>query len=384
MSQFTDSHPPPERIDLALDDDPRDVIHRVVACLAQGGLVSLPTEAGPALAASALHLEALGRLQRLALGGDDARPPIPLVLKSADETCDWVPHLSPLARRLAARVWPGPVTLLIPQPVISPLARRLPTEALTLVTRNDHLALRIPADPLLREVLHLTPGPVLLAATPTLIEQGVDLVLDDPATGPEALPTVVRIDGDTWSIVAPGAVDYPSLVRHAGTQVVFICTGNTCRSPMAEALCKAKLAQRLGCDSDALESQGYVIRSAGLAAGRGQRAAAFAVETVRDRGGSLEAHASRPATPELLSQADHILTMTLDHHDALLDELPELSGRIRLLDPDGHDIPDPYGLDRSTYHHTAPDHRGSPRPSLDRPGPVASFRRPAVARAGPP
>ena len=355
----------PERIDLARADDPRDVVHRAVACLARGGVVVLPTEAEYALAASALHPGAVGRLQQMQGNGALGTWPIPLALKGADEAADWVPGLSALARRLSRRAWPGAVTLVLDGGVERGLARRLAPEVSSAITPGPVLALRAPSHPAVREVLRLISGPLALAdfhlagrpvaTTPADLDDldGPDLILDDGPTHLGAAATIVRVVADTWAVESLGAVDERALTRMAGTILLFVCTGNTCRSPMAEALCKRMLAERLGCTVEDLEVRGYVILSAGLAAARGHRANHDAVEAVRVRGASLQGHSSRQATPELVAQADLVLTMTEDHRYALLSQLPELADRIRLLDPRGDDIPDPIGMDRDTYHYTA-------------------------------
>lgn len=122
---------------------------------------------------------------------------------------------------------------------------------------------------------------------------------------------------------------------------------------MAEALCKAKLAERLGCEAGALVDRGHVVMSAGVGASDGMPAAAHAVEVVAARGGSLKGHASRRATVDLLRMADLIVTLAGDHLDVVLDLAPDVAGRVRLLHPEGLDVVDPVGSDLATYEETA-------------------------------
>ena len=353
----------PERIDLCQADDPRDVVHRAVACLAQGGLVGFATETVYVLAANALDSGAVARLR--AVGPGDPANLLTLLLRGSEEVADWVPDLSPLGRRLARRAWPGPVTLLFPNHHDRSLARCLPSEVRALVLPGDHVALRVPAHPFVREVLRLLPAPLVIsnclgqgeetATTAGALAEvdGLSMIVDAGPTRLGQASTIVRVEPERWSIVRPGAVDAANLARMAGTIILFVCTGNTCRSPMAEALCKVLLARRLGCKPDELEAQGHVVLSAGVAATHGMPAAAHAIDVVRSRGGSLQQHVSRPITRELIRHADFIVAMTNDHLEALLDQVPECAPRARLLHPDGGDVADPVGADRDTYLRTA-------------------------------
>ena len=178
------------------------------------------------------------------------------------------------------------------------------------------------------------------------------MVLDD---GPGAAdePALVRVADSAWALVEPGRLGHDDLVRAAGTILLFVCTGNTCRSPMAEAICKRLLADRVGCAVGELETRGYVVLSAGLSAMPGSRATSEAVETVREMGASLESHASRLLTPALVLQSDWVVVMTRDHHDAILEVHPEAADRLLLLDPHGSDVIDPYGSSREIYRKTA-------------------------------
>ena len=102
---------PPVVIDLRSAEDWRDVVHRAVQALAEGGLVAFPTETVYGLAASALDENAVGRL--LAAKDRTVAKPLTLAIKSADEARDYAPDMCPLARRLARRCWPGPITLVL-------------------------------------------------------------------------------------------------------------------------------------------------------------------------------------------------------------------------------------------------------------------------------
>ncbi|AGA29791.1 Sua5/YciO/YrdC/YwlC family protein [Singulisphaera acidiphila] len=360
---MTESSSQPERIDLAQADDRRDVVHRAVACLAQGGLVGLSTETVYGVAASALQPDAVARLRQIK--GFDEPAPLTLLLKGPVEVADWVPGLSALGWRLARRAWPGPITLIFPDADSRGLALRLPASVRPLIFPDGAVALRAPAQPFIREILRLLPAPLVItrgvgpdgrvATTVNDLDDitGLSLILDDGPTRLGNVSTSVSVEGDHYRVVRPGVVDASYLTRMAGTILMFICTGNTCRSPMAEALCKVLLSQRLGCAINDLEERGFVVLSAGIATSNGMPAAAHAVEVVRARGGSLQHHASRQLTPDMIRHADYLVTMTNDHLEALLDQVPECAPHARLLHPHGDDVADPVGADRETYQRTA-------------------------------
>jgi len=322
----------PERIDLSQADDPRDVIHRAVACLAQGGLIGLATETVYGVSASALRPSAVSRLRQVQ--GLDESSPLTLLLREPGEVADWVPHVSSLGRRLARRAWPGPVTLVFPGYGAHGLARRLPAEVRPLIFPEGNISLRVPAHPFVREVLRLSPGPLVLskahdpengvattsAPLSDLAELG--MIVDDGPTRHGRVSTVVEIKGESWRVLRPGVLDERMLTRMAGTILLFVCTGNTCRSPMAEALCKAMIASRIGCGIAELEDRGFVVLSAGMSAMSGMPAAAHAIDVVRARGGSLQDHLSRQINAELVRQSDHIIAMTGDHLESLVDRVP--------------------------------------------------------------
>ncbi len=349
----------PEVLDWRRIADPRAVIQYAVQCLRLGRTVALPTETGYALTACGLAAEAVRRLRTDAAKG--AGEPLTLAVRGVAEARDWAPALSPLAQRLGRRLWPGPVTLIVGGEVEQGLASRLPDEVRLDLCPNGTLRLATPGHDAIRAVLRQLPGPLVFASlsaegSPAInVEQvlrlageRVDVVLDDgpsPSTRPA---TVVAVNGDAWQVVRPGVVSDEQVRQQTACLVLFVCTGNTCRSPLAEALCKKRLADRLGCTVEELPARGLHIHSAGLAAARGGPAAAEAEQVARAYGAELSAHRSQPLTPELAAQADYLIGMTHSHLQALAGHFAHLGTAPRLLDPAG-DIADPIGRDRPVY-----------------------------------
>ncbi|MCC7300851.1 MAG: low molecular weight protein arginine phosphatase [Verrucomicrobia bacterium] len=127
-------------------------------------------------------------------------------------------------------------------------------------------------------------------------------------------------------------------------KLIFVCTGNTCRSPMAEGLLNHLLGP--GC--------GWEISSAGVHASNGCPASSGAVEALRMLGIDLSGHFSRRLTPAMVKEADLLVTMTRGHLDAVLSLVPESRGKVFLLKSFGiaecaADIYDPVGEALDVY-----------------------------------
>ncbi len=136
-------------------------------------------------------------------------------------------------------------------------------------------------------------------------------------------------------------------------RVLFVCSGNTCRSPMAQGLFTRIIAQYQGGGLN----RGYEICSAGLFAADGMPAARAAVDTMLQYEIDLSRHRSKRLDKEMINNADLVLVMTRGHYLYIIESFEGSKDKTFLLSDlagyDGQEILDPYGLGTEAYQKSA-------------------------------
>lgn len=361
---------PPHVIDLRQADDRRDVVHRAVQTLAEGGLVVFPTETVYGVGASARSVAGVQKI--FEAKGRSREVPLALAIKSAEEAIDYVPAPGRVAERLARRCWPGPITIVMEcssdgDGSGSGLIDQLPSEVREFVAPSGTVGLRVPADETMLAILQMLAGPIALTsanqsgepAATTAAEaveslgDHVSLVLDGGSCRYGQASTVVKATAEGFSLLREGVVSQSALERLSSMIILFVCTGNTCRSPMAEVMMRKLVAEKLGCEIDALENKGVLIASAGVAAAPGCAPSPEAVVVMEEQSLNLANHASQPLTEKLIRHADVIYTLTSGHRQAILRRWPDAASRTHTIRSDGGDISDPIGGPVTIYRECA-------------------------------
>ena len=330
--------------------DPRDpkpaYIREAADLLRRGGLVIIPTETVYGIAANMLDKNTLDRLYEI-----KQRPRnklFSLHIDAKNKVEDFAVDIPVSAYKLMDKFWPGPLTLILKSSTAGSIGIRMP---------DDEIALKViegASVPVVCPSANISgkPAPINFQDAIGDLDGLVDLAIDAGNTKLGSESSIVDLTVEPLKILREGALKKEDIEQALKKKIVlFICTGNSCRSVMAKGLLEKKLRE-LGRDE-------VEVLSAGIMMMGGLGATAETRELLEAEGIDVSGHLSQRVTKEMVNKSDIILVMEKLQENRILEFAPQAKNRLFLLKEfakisgnNNLDVADPIGKSREFYSQT--------------------------------
>jgi tRNA threonylcarbamoyl adenosine modification protein (Sua5/YciO/YrdC/YwlC family) len=352
---------------IKLDPDRADIakIKEAAAVVDGGGLVAFPTESVYGIACRAQN-DSLIKLNNLK--GRDSDKYYTLHIGQKNEAKKYVPNVGLKAEKLINNAWPGPLTIVfeLSDHDINKQQISLKREAFESLYKDNSIGIRCPDNPIASVLLRLTNNPVIAPSANVTGEPPatdaeevlaqfsgkIDLLLNAGPCKYKKSSTVVKIGRKKLEILREGVYSKEYLEAMSMVKFLFVCTGNTCRSPMAAGIFRKYLSEKLQCEVEQIDKMGYKISSAGIIDLESSPASAEARAACAAKGIDITAHRSKVLSRELIEENDFIFAMSRTHVERVTALNPEAANKCMLM-AENKDIPDPIGQGQQVFNSCA-------------------------------
>jgi tRNA threonylcarbamoyl adenosine modification protein (Sua5/YciO/YrdC/YwlC family) len=329
----------PSKVDFSL-------LKEAVKIIKEGGIVAIPTETVYGLAARADKEEVVERLYDVKQR--DRAKPFSYVVDNVKKAIDgYFSVLPPFGYRLIENFWPGPLTIVYYSLDEKKIGVRVPSHVIAqYILREVNCAVYLPS-------ANISGQKEVSSAedVENIFNGNIDLIVDGGKSLYSKASTVIDLTYHPFKILREGVVTEKEIIEtFIKKRILFVCTGNTCRSPMAEFLLKKYLLEK-----KPYLSQRYQIISRGTFSLDGQPASSIVIDIMREKEGlEMNGFSSNRLNREIILSSDLIFTMEDTQKDYVLKIEPTAEGRVfnlkKFLPPDlEKDIPDPIGKNYKFY-----------------------------------
>ena len=340
-------------------------IKEAAALVDDGALVAFPTETVYGIACRA-KFDSLTRLDDLK--GRTAEKHFTLHIGRSDDVREYVPTIRLKAQKLIKGAWPGPLTVVFELDAddMHIQRKRFEQDVFERLYKQNSIGIRCPDHAVAAMLLQQTWNPVVAPSANLTGEQPavdgeqvlaqlsgrIEMLLDAGLPRYGKSSTVVKVGKKGLTVLRDGVCSQEDLEVLSQIKFLFVCTGNTCRSPMAEGIFRKYLAEKAQCNIDDLEKNGYRVSSVGIIGSAGFPASPEAIAACAAKGIDIRAHRNRELSHEVVEESDFIFAMEQVHRRRVIALEPRAEAKCFLLAAN-KGVPDPIGHSQEFYNYCA-------------------------------